>query len=103
VYNLKSAFNPEYFAYGMRFEMTIINLKRQIITDNDGNPVGIILPLDEYDRIKKLLNSQNREDEEEDKLQLIKNAANDPLFLADLEETMSVYQQVDTEWWEPKE
>jgi hypothetical protein len=87
----------------MRFEMTIINLKRQIITDNDGNPVGIILPLDEYDRIKKLLNSKNREVEEEDKLRLIKKAANDPLFLADLEETMSVYQQVDTEWWERKE
>ena len=83
--------------------MTIINLKRQIITDNDGNPVGIILPLDEYDRIKKLLNSKNREDEEEDKLRLIKKAANDPLFLADLEETMAVYQQVDTEWWERKE
>ena len=33
----------------------------------------------------------------------IEYAARDPQFLADLRETMVVYETVDAQWWEPEE
>jgi len=30
----------------------------------------------------------------------MKQAANDPLFMADLRETMSAFAGIDAEWWE---
>ena len=35
--------------------METVTLKRQLITDATGKPVGVILPLEEYDMVKFLL------------------------------------------------
>ena len=37
-----------------------------------------------------------------EKLAQLKQAVQDPLFLADLEETIELFAQTDSEWWEPK-
>ena len=86
--------------------MTNMVLKRQLITDASGNPVGVILPLEEYAAVEKILEQRfpldvpirNSDDE---KLAQIEQAACDPLFLDDLHETMSAFANVDAEWWEP--
>jgi hypothetical protein len=39
---------------------------------------------------------------EEEKLRLVEQAVNDPLFLADLREVMNDFKHVDAEWWEQK-
>ena len=40
---------------------------------------------------------------EEDKLALTREAANDDAFLNDLNQTMRDFEHVDAEWWEPTE
>jgi len=80
--------------------MTTMVLKRQIITDADGNPVGVILPLSEYARVEKYL-AQNDVLSTVDKLTLVEQASTNPLFMADLNDTMSAFAEVDAEWWEP--
>ena len=40
---------------------------------------------------------------EEDKLALTREAANDDAFLDDLKQTMRDFEHVDGEWWEPTE
>jgi hypothetical protein len=75
-------------------------LKRQFITDAEGNPVGVILPLEEFALVKEIL-EQRFPTIKADKLDQIEQAAKDPLFMADLHETMSAFAEVDAGWWEP--
>lgn len=83
--------------------MTITVLQRQFIRDAGGNPIGVILPLDEYARVASLLGDREMMDEETIKLQQIEYAVGDPLYLADLRDTMAVYETTDAHWWEPEE
>ncbi len=81
--------------------MTTTTLKRQFITDKEGNPIAVILPLEEFALVKDILDQQSRTTDEADKLAQIEQAAQDPLFMADLRETMSAFAEADAEWWEP--
>jgi hypothetical protein len=81
--------------------MTVAVLKRQFITDTAGNPVGVILPLEEFALVKDILEQQSQTRSETDKLAQMEQAAQDPLFMADLHETMSAFAEADAEWWEP--
>lgn len=76
-------------------------LKRQFITDVAGSPVGIILPLEEFALVEEILEQRFPTSGEADKLDQMERAAYDPLFMADLHETMSAFAGVDAEWWEP--
>jgi len=75
-------------------------LKRQLITDADGNPIGVILPMEEYLMIERSLPREGTPDIQTEKLNCMKHAANDTLFMADLNETMDSFSTVDSEWWE---
>jgi len=77
-------------------------IKRQFITDVAGNPVAVILPLEEYRLVADAL-EQRLTVQLEDKLRLMEQAAQDPLFLADLEETREAFEHIDGEWWEHQE
>ena len=79
----------------------MITLKRQFITDAVGNPIGVILPLEEYALVEKMLTELTQPLDMADKLDQMEQAAGDTLFMADLHETMSAFDEVDTEWWEP--
>jgi hypothetical protein len=79
--------------------MTI--LKRQFITDVTGNPVGVILPLEEYALVEEILEQHHQTLSEADKLAQMEQAVHDPLFMADLQEVMSAFAESDAEWWEP--
>ena len=70
--------------------------KRQFVTDEAGKPVGVILPLKEYDRVRRFLEHQS----DEDKLRIMEEAANDEAFLSDLEQSSKAFEHVDGEWWE---
>jgi len=76
-------------------------LKRQFITDAAGNAIGVILPLEEFVLVKEMLEQRSQTPNEADKLAQMEQAANDPLFMTDLQETMSAFAEVDAEWWEP--
>ncbi len=76
-------------------------LKRQFITDTEGNPVGVILPIEEFALVKEILAQRSPTTGEAAKIKQMEQAANDPLFMADLHETMSAFAKVDAEWWEP--
>jgi hypothetical protein len=80
--------------------MTVTVLKRQFITDTAGNPVGVILPLEEFALVKDVLEQQPQTLSKSDKLDRMEQAARDPLFMADLRETMSAFAEADAEWWE---
>jgi hypothetical protein len=81
--------------------MTTTVLKRQFIRDATGNPIGVILPLEEFALVEEILEQQSQAlSETDDKLDRMEQAAQDPLFIADLQETMSAFAEVDTEWWE---
>jgi len=80
--------------------MTMTVLRRQFITDAAGNPVGVILPLEEFALVEGILEQRFPTPREVDKLNQMERAANDPLFMADLHETMSAFAGVDAEWWE---
>jgi len=60
--------------------------------------MAVILPIEEYRLIEPILDRQGPDVAR--KLQEISRAASDPLFLADLEETMTAFEAVDAEWWE---
>ncbi len=79
--------------------MTTPTLKRQFITDAAGNPIGVILPLAEFKRVEAILDQPLSDD----KLVRMMGASDDPLFMADLRETMSAFAAVDAEWWESDE
>jgi hypothetical protein len=78
-------------------------LKRQFITDAAGNPIGVILPLEEYALVKEMLEQRSALPSEADKLDQMAQAVHDPLFMADLHEAMSAFAEADAEWWEPTE
>jgi hypothetical protein len=80
--------------------MSISVLKRQIITDNEGNPIGVILPMEEYLMVERSLPRKDVPDIQTEKLNRMQHAANDSLFMADLNETMHSFSIVDSEWWE---
>jgi hypothetical protein len=80
--------------------MTKTALKRQFIRDTAGNPVGVILPLEEFALVEEILEQQSQTLIEADKLDRMEQAVRDPLFMADLRETMSAFAEVDAEWWE---
>ncbi len=71
-------------------------LKRQFINDERGNPVAVILPFEEYIMVKDLLDQTL----DADKLRLMEQAIRDERFMADLQNVMSDFRHVDTEWWE---
>ena len=81
--------------------MTTTVVKRQIIRDTEDNPIAVILPMEEFALAKDLLDQRSRTTADADKLAKMKQAAQDPLFLADLRETMSAFADADAEWWEP--
>ncbi|NUO84393.1 hypothetical protein HUU05_30325 [candidate division KSB1 bacterium] len=72
--------------------------------DNQGRQLGVILPIDDYSRVEPFLQQYERgsreasSETEEEKLRLVEQAANDPLFLADLREAMNDFKHVDAEW-----
>ncbi len=78
--------------------MNANTLRQQFITDTQGNAIAVILPIEDCQRIAPLL--QRKSDLEQKKLTLLKQAAQDPLLLADLQESMNDFKQVDSEWWE---
>ena len=81
--------------------MTTTVVKRQVIRDADDNPIAVILPMEEFALVRDLLDQQSQTMADADKLAKMKQAAKDPLFLADLRETMSAFADADAEWWEP--
>lgn len=76
-------------------------LKRQFITDAAGNPVGVILPLEEFALVEGTLRQHLPAPGTADKLAQMEQAANDALFLTDLREAMSAFARIDAQWWEP--
>lgn len=88
--------------------MNPITINKQFITDKQGRQLGVILPIEDYLRVEPILQQyeQDRKDAsleaEEEELRLIEQAANDPLFLADLREAMNDFKHADAEWWEQK-
>ena len=81
--------------------MTIAVVKRQVIRDAEGNPIAVILPMEEFALVKDLLDQRSRSADDAHKLARMSQAARDPLFLADLRETMLAFESADAEWWEP--
>ncbi len=77
-------------------------IKRQFITDAAGNPIGVILPLEEYQLVADTL-ERRLATQLDEKLRQIEQASHDPLFLADLAETMGAFKHADAEWWEQDE
>ena len=73
-------------------------LKRQFITDSAGKPVGVILPMEQFALVEEILEEQFPATNDVEKLERMRQAAHDPLFLADLHETMSAFGGVDAEW-----
>lgn len=81
--------------------MAKTTLKRQFITDTAGNRVGVILSLEEFALIQDILEQRTPPTTKEtNKLKQMEKAANDPLFMSDLRETMSAFAEADAEWWE---
>jgi hypothetical protein len=74
--------------------------KWQYITDAEGNRISVILPLNEFLLIEDTLEQRIRALGDEAKLKQMEQAANDPLFLEDLRETMDAFATPDSEWWE---
>jgi hypothetical protein len=67
-------------------------LKRQFITDATGNPIGVILPMEEFVLIEQTLEQRLQSSHAAHSLALMEQAAHDPLFLADLHETMGAWR-----------
>jgi len=76
-------------------------LKRQFITDAAGNPVGVILPLEEFALVEETLRQRLPAPGTADKLVHMEQAADDALFMDDLREAMSAFAGADAQWWEP--
>ena len=73
-------------------------LPRQFIRNKKGKPIAVILPIEEYELVRTVLEKDDQTEDE--RLAEIKVAAQDPLFLADLEKIMTEFEVVDAEWWE---
>ena len=73
-------------------------LRRQLITGAAGNPISVILPLEEYMLVAGTL-EQRSTALLDDKLRRMEQATHDPLFMADLAETMVAFEYTDAEWW----
>ena len=80
--------------------MSTTIVKRQIIRDAEDNPIAVILPMEEFALVRDLLEQRSRTEDDADKLAKMEQAAQDPLFLADLRDTMSAFADADAEWWE---
>jgi hypothetical protein len=80
--------------------MTTTIVKRQIIRDAEDNPIAVILPIEEFALVKDLLDQQSTPKDDAERLAQMEQAAKDPLFLADLRDTMSAFADADAEWWE---
>ncbi len=76
-------------------------LKRQFIRDAAGNPIGVILPLEEFALVEEVLKQRLEVPGTEDKLAKMKKAANDSLFMDDLREAMIAFEEADAQWSEP--
>ena len=85
----------------------------QYITDCSGTRKAVLLDFDVWQKIIQILPdllwtetdeaispSMSDESELQCKIAQIREAPNDPLFMADLQETMSDFSHVDSEWWE---
>ena len=77
--------------------MTTTVLKRQYIADALGNPIGVILPIEEFALVEEVLEQRLLTPTEADKLNQMKQAVHDPLFMADLPEAMVAFAEVDAE------
>jgi PHD/YefM family antitoxin component YafN of YafNO toxin-antitoxin module len=66
-----------------------------------GNPVGVILPLEEFALVEDTLNQRLPVSGMADKLIQMEQAANEALFMNDLQETMSSFDGADAQFWEP--
>ena len=75
-------------------------MKRQFISDEKGERVGAIAPIEEYSQVEPLLRKQSTQDDDE-KLGQLEQAIRDPLFMTDLKGTMSDFASADRDWWEP--
>ena len=64
--------------------MTTTILKRQYITDALGNPIGVILPIEEFVLVEEVLEQRLQTLTEADKLNQMEQAAQDPRFMAGL-------------------
>ena len=76
-------------------------LRRQFITDAAGDPVGVILPLEEFALVEETLRQRLPVPDTADKLLQMEQAADDALFMDDLREAMSAFAGADAHWWEP--
>ncbi len=75
-------------------------LKRQFIRDSEGNPIGVILPLEEFALVEESLKQRLQATSIAEKINQMKKAAKDDLFMDDLRETMNVFEQADAHWSE---
>ena len=72
-------------------------LKRQYITDAAGKPIGVILQVEEFALVAETLEQRLASQQTAAKLHQMEAASRDPLFLADLSETMADFGHVDAE------
>jgi len=59
------------------------------------------LPLEGFALVEETLRQRLPSLAEEDELAKMEQAANDPLFMDDVRETMSAFVGADAQWWEP--
>jgi hypothetical protein len=76
-------------------------LRRQFITDAGGNPVGVILPLEEFALVEDTLKQRLPVSGAANKLVQMDQAANDDLFMDDLREAMIAFAGADAQFGEP--
>ncbi len=74
--------------------------RHQFVTDAEGNQVGVILPLKEFELLEETLNRRVHVHSKADKLAQMEEAANDEMFMADLCDTMSAFSTTDAQWTE---
>lgn len=79
----------------------MLALKRQFITDATGQPVAVILPIEEFRLVAEVLAQRLATASIDAQLQLLQQAPTDHQFLADLTESMEAFAVTDQEWWEP--
>lgn len=86
--------------------MDMATIRRQFIMDAQGRQIGIILPIEDYVVVEPILRRLEHQSKvsgretNEEKIAKLEKAATDPLFLADLQETMIDFAHADAEWWE---
>jgi len=68
-------------------------LRRQFITDAAGDPIGVILPLEEFALVEETLRQRLPAPGAADKLQQMEQAADDSLFMDDLRDTTIPFAQ----------